>query len=100
VSTKAHAHLVGGGIGSLPAAALMIQDGGLPGGNTSVVEAASVKGGSLDGGGDPEADDVVFRVEYSVRAAQMAHASCSEPTRKIPTVTPPTPIRFMQNSAL
>ena len=46
------AHLVGGGIGSLAAAAFMIRDGGLPGGNITIYEALPVLGGSLDGGGD------------------------------------------------
>ena len=46
------AHLVGGGIGSLAAAAFMIRDGGLPGGNITIYEALPVMGGSLDGGGD------------------------------------------------
>jgi len=40
MNTKAKAYLVGGGIGSL-AAAFMIRDGGLPGGNISILEAAS-----------------------------------------------------------
>ena len=46
------AHLVGGGIGSLAAAAFMIRDGGVPGTNISVYEAAPILGGSLDGGGN------------------------------------------------
>ena len=46
------AHLVGGGIGSLAAAAFMIRDGGVPGANISVYEAAPILGGSLDGGGN------------------------------------------------
>ena len=46
------AYLVGGGIGSLAAAAFMIRDGGLPGGNITIYEALPVLGGSLDGGGD------------------------------------------------
>ena len=50
--TKPKAYLVGGGIGSLAAAAFMIRDGGVPGGNISILEAASVMGGSLDGAGD------------------------------------------------
>ena len=48
------AYLVGGGIGSLAAAAFMIRDGGLPGGNITIYEALPVLGGSLDGGGNPE----------------------------------------------
>jgi len=47
------AYLVGGGIGSLAAAAFMIRDGSLPGANISILEAAPVMGGSLDGAGDP-----------------------------------------------
>jgi oleate hydratase len=53
VSLKSKAYLVGGGIGSLAAAAFMIRDGNLPGGNISILEAAPVLGGSLDGAGDP-----------------------------------------------
>jgi oleate hydratase len=45
------AHLVGGGIGSLAAAAFMIRDGGVPGRNITIYEAMAVLGGSLDGGG-------------------------------------------------
>jgi oleate hydratase len=58
------AYLVGGGIGSLAAAAFMIRDGGLPGGNITILEAAPVMGGSLDGGGDPAAG-------YSMRGGRM-----------------------------
>ena len=46
------AHLVGGGIGSLAAAAFMIRDGGMSGGNITIYEALPVLGGSLDAGGD------------------------------------------------
>jgi oleate hydratase len=45
------AHMVGGGIGSLAAAAFMIRDGSVPGGNITIYEAMPVLGGSLDGGG-------------------------------------------------
>ena len=47
------AYLVGGGIGSLAAAAFMIRDGNKPGANISILEAAPIMGGSLDGAGDP-----------------------------------------------
>jgi oleate hydratase len=50
--TKSKAYLVGGGIGSLAATAFMIRDGDLPGENISILEAASVLGGSLGGAGD------------------------------------------------
>src|SRR5471030_2033231 len=48
------AYLVGGGIGSLAAAAFMIRDGGVAGANITIFEALPVAGGSLDGGGDAE----------------------------------------------
>jgi len=51
--TNSKAYLVGGGIGSLAAAAFMIRDGSLPGANISILEAAPIMGGSLDGAGDP-----------------------------------------------
>lgn len=58
------AYLVGGGIGSLAAAAFMIRDGGVPGGNISILEALPVMGGSLDGAGDPVRG-------YSLRGGRM-----------------------------
>ena len=58
------AYLVGGGIGSLAAAAFMIRDGKMPGGNIFILEADSVVGGSLDGTGDPE-------LGYSLRGGRM-----------------------------
>ena len=42
------AYLVGGGIGSLAAAAFMIRDGSMTGGNITVYEALPLLGGSLD----------------------------------------------------
>ena len=47
------AYLLGGGIGSLAAAAFMIRDGGMKGENISIFEALPKMGGSLDGAGDP-----------------------------------------------
>ena len=49
--TPGHAYLVGGGIASLAAAALLIRDGKLPGDHIHILEAASLLGGSLDGAG-------------------------------------------------
>ena len=46
------AYLVGGGIGSLAAAAFMIRDGGMPGESITIYEALPVLGGSLDGSGN------------------------------------------------
>jgi oleate hydratase len=48
------AYLIGGGIGSLAAAAFMIRDGGMAGPQITIFEAAAVLGGSLDAAGDPE----------------------------------------------
>lgn len=42
----AQAYLIGGGIGSLAAAAFMIRDGGMPGENIAILEAAPVLGGA------------------------------------------------------
>ncbi len=46
------AHFVGGGIGSLAAAAFMIRDGKVPGEHISIYEAMNVVGGALDGAGN------------------------------------------------
>jgi oleate hydratase len=62
--TKSKAHFVGGGIGSLAAAAFMIRDGSFPGENISILEAASVLGGSLDGAGSQI-------LGYSMRGGRM-----------------------------
>ncbi len=51
MNTKSKAYMVGGGIGSLAAAALLIRDGNIPGGNFSILETAPLLGGSLDGPG-------------------------------------------------
>ncbi len=64
MNAKSKAYLVGGGIGSLAAAAFMIRDGNLPGGHISILEATPIMGGSLDGAGDPEAG-------YSLRGGRM-----------------------------
>src|SRR5271166_7079925 len=64
MSTKPKAYLVGGGIGSLAAAAFMIRDGDLPGGNISILEESPLMGGSLDGAGDPASG-------YSMRGGRM-----------------------------
>lgn len=58
------AYLIGSGIGSLAAAAFMIRDGQMQGNNIIILEAGSVLGGSLDGGGNPEDG-------YSMRGGRM-----------------------------
>ncbi len=64
MNTKSKAYLVGGGIGSLAAAAFMIRDGNLPGGNITILEAAPLMGGSLDGTQYPAGG-------YSMRGGRM-----------------------------
>ncbi|QPK64527.1 oleate hydratase [Methylomonas sp. LL1] len=62
--SKPKAYLVGGGIGSLAAAAFMIRDGKLSGSDITILEAAPNLGGSLDGAGDPN-------LGYSMRGGRM-----------------------------
>jgi len=64
MNSSVKAYLVGGGIGSLAAAAFMIRDGGVFGENISILESAAVLGGSLDGCGDPAGG-------YSMRGGRM-----------------------------
>jgi oleate hydratase len=64
MSEKPKAFLVGGGIGSLAAAAFMIRDGHLPGGNITILEASAIMGGSLDGAQVPVGG-------YSMRGGRM-----------------------------
>jgi len=58
------AYLIGGGIGSLAAAAFMIRDGAMSGENISILEATPIMGGSLDGAGNPASG-------YSLRGGRM-----------------------------
>ncbi len=62
--SKPKAYLIGGGIGSMAAAAFMIRDARIPGANIHIFEASPLLGGSLDGAGDPEAG-------YSLRGGRM-----------------------------
>ena len=56
--------MIGGGIGSLAAAAFMIRDGGILGSNITIMEALPVFGGSLDGGGTADSG-------YTMRGGRM-----------------------------
>jgi oleate hydratase len=80
------AYLVGGGIGSLAAAAFMIRDGGMAGDAISILESGSVMGGSLDGAGDAERG-------YSMRGGRMLTTDNYECTWElfgsIPSLTRP-----------
>jgi len=57
------AHIVGGGIAGLASAVFLVRDGGVPGPNIRVIEAAQL-GGSLDAAGSPEQG-------YSMRGTRM-----------------------------
>ena len=80
------AYLVGGGIGSLAAAAFMIRDGKMPGDAISILEAAPLMGGSLDGAGNPTEG-------YSLRGGRMLTTDNYECTwdlyRSIPSLEVP-----------
>ena len=56
--------MVGGGIGSLAAAAFMVRDGHWQGHQITIFEALPTLGGSLDGSGDPDSG-------YSLRGGRM-----------------------------
>ena len=58
------AHLVGGGISSLAAAAFLIKDGGLLGNNIHIYESGKLLGGALDAGGSAETG-------YTMRGGRM-----------------------------
>jgi len=83
---EARAWLVGGGIGSLAAAAFMIRDGGVRGANIIILEEAPVLGGSLDGAGDAASG-------YSMRGGRMLTTDNYECTwdlfRSIPSLIHP-----------
>ena len=64
MNTERKAYLIGGGIGSLAAAAFMVRDGALPGANISIFEVGLTLGGSLDGAQVPTGG-------YSLRGGRM-----------------------------
>ena len=80
------AYFVGGGIGSLAAAAFLIRDGGMPGAQITILEAAPLMGGSLDGAGDAERG-------YSMRGGRMLTTDNYECTwdlfKSIPSLAKP-----------
>jgi oleate hydratase len=84
--TTSKAYLIGGGIGSLAAAAFMIRDGGILGTNILILDAAPTLGGSLDGGGTPA-------LGYSLRGGRMLTTDNYECTwalfKSIPSLTNP-----------
>jgi oleate hydratase len=78
------AYLIGGGIGSLAAAAFMIRDGAMPGANISIFEERLTMGGSLDGALVPTGG-------YSLRGGRMLTTDNYECTwdlyKSIPSLT-------------
>lgn len=80
-----HAYLLGGGIGSLAAAAFLIRDAQMPGKNIHIYEQSDVFGGSMDGAGTAEKG-------YSARGGREieAHFECfAELYSFIPSLTNP-----------
>jgi oleate hydratase len=86
MSNLSKAYLLGGGIGSLAAAAFMIRDGAFSGENIYILEAKPVMGGSLDGAGNPTDG-------YSLRGGRMLTTDNYECTwdlfKSIPSLTLP-----------
>jgi oleate hydratase len=86
MSLDKKAYLIGGGIGSLAAAAFMVRDGGMAGQDITIFEAGSVMGGSLDGAGTPEQG-------YTLRGGRMLTFDNYECTwglfKDIPSLTDP-----------
>ena len=89
-------YLIGSGIGSLAAAAFMIRDGGIAGKNITILEAAPVFGGSLDGAGDAANG-------YSLRGGRMLTTDNYECTwdlfKSIPSLVNPTQSVFDETVA-
>jgi oleate hydratase len=63
-----NAYLVGGGIASLAAAALLIRDAKVPGPQIHILESSKITGGSMDGAGQPDTG-------YIIRGGRMLNFS-------------------------
>ena len=85
------AFMVGGGIGSMAAAAFMIRDGNFAGDSITIYEAASAFGGSLDAAWTPQAG-------YSMRGGRMLTTDNYECTwglfKSIPSLADPSKTVF------
>ena len=80
------AYLIGGGIGSLAAAAFLIRDGAMPGSQITIMESGPTLGGSLDAAGDAQQG-------YSMRGGRMLTSDNYECTwelfKSIPSLSQP-----------
>ncbi len=65
---RKRAHILGGGIAGLAAAAFLVDDAHLPAANVTVYEALDITGGAMDAGGDAETG-------YKPRGHRELHAS-------------------------
>ena len=96
MNNQSKAYLVGGGIGSMAAAAFLVRDCKLPGENISILEALPVMGGSLDAAGDPVNG-------YSLRGGRMLTTDNYECTwdlfKTIPSLTDPAKSVFEETVA-
>jgi len=94
--STAKAYMVGGGIGSLAAAAFLIRDGNIPGRNITIYEAMPVLGGSLDGDGNPTQG-------YTMRGGRMLTTDNYECTwdlfKSIPSLSSPDQTVFEETIA-
>jgi oleate hydratase len=86
MSCDRKAFLVGGGVGSLAAAAFMVRDGGMRGDNITIFEALPAFGGSLDAAGSPDEG-------YTMRGSRMMTTENFECTwallKSIPSLSQP-----------
>ena len=84
MKTPSNSYFIGGGIGSLAAAAFLIRDGKVPGASITILEAGPLLGGSLDGAGDAVKG-------YSLRGGRMLTTDNYECTwdlfKTIPSLT-------------
>ncbi len=96
MSNSKKAYLVGGGIGSLAAAAFMIRDGGMSGENITIFEALPRLGGSMDGAGNADQG-------YTMRGGRMLTTDNYECTwdlfKTIPSLTDPAQSVFDETIA-
>lgn len=86
MSSSRRAFLIGGGIGSLAAAAFMIRDGGMKGSQISIFETMPLTGGCIDAAGSPDQG-------YIMRGSRMMTADDFECTwglfQSIPSLSTP-----------